>query len=51
MKEKIAKWYKQGLWTAEMVRNAICKTNASGKVILTAEEAAEILTQGGDTGG
>ena len=25
MKNKIAKWYKQGLWTAEMVRNAVVK--------------------------
>lgn len=25
MKEKIAKWYKQGLWTAEMVQNAVKK--------------------------
>jgi hypothetical protein len=37
MKEKIAKWYKQGLWTADMVQNAV------NKGILTAEEAAEIL--------
>ena len=37
MKEKIAKWYKQGLWTAHMVQNAVTK----GK--LTADEAAEIL--------
>lgn len=37
MKEKIAKWYKQGLWTADMVQNAV------DKGILTAEEAAEIL--------
>lgn len=35
MQEKIRKWYQQGLWTAEMVRNAI------GKVI-TAEQADEI---------
>ena len=40
MKEKIAKWYKQGLWTAQMVQNAVTK----GK--LTAEEAAEILSSG-----
>ena len=39
MKEKIAKWYKQGLWTADMVRNAVTKG------ILTEEEAAEILAQ------
>ena len=38
MKEKIAKWYKQGLWTKAMVQNAITK----GK--LTADEAAEILS-------
>ena len=37
MKEKIAKWYKQGLWTAQMVQNAVTK----GK--LTADDAAEIL--------
>ena len=40
MKEKIAKWYKQGLWTAQMVQNAVTK----GK--LTADEAAEILAAG-----
>lgn len=39
MKEKIAKWYKQGLWTADMVKNAV------DKGILTEEEAAEILAQ------
>lgn len=38
MKDKIAKWYKQGLWTAEMVQNAVAKG------ILTADEAAEILS-------
>lgn len=37
MKEKIAKWYKQGLWTEAMVQNA------AKKGVLTAEEAAEIL--------
>lgn len=37
MKEKIAKWYKQGLWSAEMVGKAV------DKGILTTEEAAEIL--------
>lgn len=26
MKEKIARWYRQGLWTAAMVRNAVGKT-------------------------
>ena len=38
MKEKIARWYKQGLWTEAMVRNAVAK----GK--LTEAEAAEILS-------
>lgn len=37
MKEKIKKWYEQGLWTAEMVRNAVVK----GK--LTEEEYREIV--------
>ena len=37
MKEKSAKWYKQGLWTAQMVQNAVKKG------VLTEEEAAEIL--------
>ena len=39
MFEKIKKWYKQGIWTAEMVQNAVVK----GK--LTAEEADEILSR------
>lgn len=39
MKEKIRKWYKQGLWTADMVRNAV------EKGVLSEEEAAEILSQ------
>ena len=42
MKEKIEKWYKQGLWTAQMVQNSVTK----GK--LTADEAAEILSAGTD---
>ncbi len=37
MKEKIKKWYEQGLWTVEMVRNAVIK----GK--LTEEEYREIV--------
>ena len=36
MKEKIAKWYKQGLWTADMVRNAVKKG------ILSAQDYEEI---------
>ena len=39
MKEKIKKWYKQGLWTAAMVQDAV------EKGILTADEAAEILSE------
>lgn len=31
MKEKIEKWYKQGLWSEQMVLNAI------GKVLTSAE--------------
>lgn len=37
MKEKIALWYAQGLWTSEMVQNAVEKN------LLTQEEADEIL--------
>ena len=37
MKEKIKRWYEQGLWTAQMVRNAVVK----GK--LTEEEYREIV--------
>ena len=40
MKEKIAKWYKQGLWTKEMVNNAVLKN------FLTEEEANEIFNGG-----
>lgn len=36
MKEKIKRWYEQGLWTKEMVRNAVVKT------VLTAAEYQEI---------
>lgn len=37
MKEKIMKWYKQGLWTAEMVQNAV------NKGVLNQDEVNEIL--------
>ena len=37
MAEKIAKWYKQALWTKAMVRNAALK----GKI--TAEDYANIV--------
>ena len=36
MFEKIKKWYKQGLWTAEMVRNAVTKS------VITAKQFKEI---------
>lgn len=39
MFEKIKKWYKQGLWNAKMVNNAVTKG------VLTEEQAAEILAQ------
>lgn len=42
MKEKIAKWYNQGLWTEEMVLNAVTKG------ILTEEQAAEIVGSASD---
>ena len=37
MKEKIMKWFKLGLWTEEMVMNAVSKN------VLTEDEANEIL--------
>ena len=37
MFERIKKWYKQGLWTETMVRNAV------DKEILTESQANEIL--------
>jgi len=37
MYEKINKWYKQGLWTAEMVRTAV------EKGVITPEQEREIL--------
>lgn len=39
MKEKIARWYKLGLWTVKMIQDAVVK----GK--LTEDEASEILNQ------
>lgn len=36
MFERIQKWYKQGLWTAEMVQNAVAKG------VLTPEQYREI---------
>lgn len=40
MKEKIAKWYKQGLWTPVQVANAVKKG------ILTPEDYTEITGEG-----
>ena len=40
MKEKIMKWYKMGLWSAEMVRNAV------EKGVISEDEALEILKEG-----
>ena len=40
MFDKIKKWYNQGLWTADMVRNAV------DKGVLTPEQFKEIT--GGD---
>lgn len=37
MKARIAKWYEWGLWTKEMVLNAVRRK------VLTGDEAAEIL--------
>lgn len=37
MFEKIKKWYKQGLWTEAMVRNAL------NKGIITEEQLSDIL--------
>lgn len=38
MYEKIKRWYTLGLWTSEMVQNAV------EKGIITADEAAEIMS-------
>ena len=38
MRDKIAKWYAQGLWTEDMVRQAV------EKGVITEEEAEEILS-------
>lgn len=43
MKEKIAKWYAQGLWTEAMVCSAVTKgilTEAEVSAILNKEETA-----------
>ena len=38
MRDKIAKWYAQGLWTADMVQDAVKKG------IITEDEFKEIVT-------
>ena len=38
MKEKIEKWYQQGLWTEQMVLNAVGK-------VLTSEQAHDIINK------
>ena len=38
MKDKIAKWYKQGLWTEDMVRQAV------EKGVITEDEYLEIVS-------
>lgn len=37
MRDKIARWYAQGLWTEEMIRQAV------EKGVITVAEAEEIL--------
>ena len=37
MKEKIMKWYKQGLWTKAMLQNAV------DKGVITIDEMNEII--------
>ena len=39
MHDKIKRWYQQGLWSAQMVNNAVKKG------VLTAGEAGEILKE------
>ena len=39
MFEKIKKWYKQGLWTEKMVRDAVAKG------VITEDNAMEILNR------
>nr|DAD70876.1 MAG TPA: hypothetical protein [Siphoviridae sp. ctvok7] len=37
MKEKLARWYRQGLWTAAMVQEAV------DKGLITQEDCVEIV--------
>lgn len=43
MKEKIAKWYKQGLWSTDMVANAVGRT--FNGVPFTADDYEEITSE------
>lgn len=45
MNDKIERWYKQGLWTAEMVQAA------ADKGVITQAQADEIMCEGAGTGG
>ena len=45
MYEKIERWYKHGLWTAEMVQTA------ADKGVITREQADEIVGEDTGTGG
>lgn len=45
MYEKIERWYRQGLWTAEMVRTA------ADKGVITQAQANEIMGEDAGTGG
>ena len=40
MRARIEKWYKQGLWTEEMVQNAV------EKGVITEDDLAEITQEG-----
>lgn len=40
MKEKIMKWYQMGLWSRDMVFNAVAKN------VITEDEALEIVKEG-----
>ena len=39
MKEKIIKWYKMGLWSKDMILNAVAKS------VITEDEANEIVKE------
>ena len=43
MKEKITRWYAQGLWSRDMVLNAVKISSPNSQGVLTEAEAEEIL--------